>query len=340
MNMSRFRFPWILFLLLSAFAPEILTAEPEVMGKIVRLDPQFDRLVPAGAKLERVADGFSWVEGPVWDRRSGHLLFSDIPSNSIFRWLPGSGASLFLKPSGYTGAALFSGREPGSNGLALDSEGRLVLCEHGDRRIARLEKDGRKTTLADRYEGKRLNSPNDLVFKSNGDLYFTDPPFGLPKAFDDPARETDFSGVYRLSKSGKLTLLTQELRAPNGIAFSPSERTLYVSNADPARAVWRAFDVRDDGSLGTSRVFFDATSWTRHKKGAPDGMKVDIAGNLFAAGPGGIHVFTPDGRHLGSIETGVATSNCAWGDDGSVLYITADRAILRVQLSTRGIGFP
>jgi gluconolactonase len=329
----------ILHLLPDAAAKGGATPGASPLGKIVRLDPRFDLLVPRDAVLEKVAGGFAWVEGPVWDRKDGYLLFSDIPNNSVFKRQEGAGVSLFLKPSGYTGEAVFEGREPGSNGLAFDSDGRLVLCEHGDRRIARLEADGRKTTLADRYEGRRLNSPNDAVFKTNGDLYFTDPPFGLAKAFDDPAKELDFSGVYRLSTSGQLTLLTREIRAPNGLAFSPDEKTLYVSNADPNRAIWMAFEVSEDGTLANSRVFFDATAWTKTRKGVPDGTKVDKDGNLFAAGPGGIHVFAPDGTHLGSIETGVATSNAAWGDDGSVLYITASTAIYRIKLSTKGVGF-
>jgi gluconolactonase len=309
------------------------------VGNFVRLDPRFDRLVPADAVLQKVVDGHTWVEGPVWDRRNGYLLFSDIPRNTVYRWFPVAGASEFLKPSGYTGTLPFAGREPGSNGLAFDHDGRLVLCEHGDRRIARLERDGRKTTLVDRFEGKRLNSPNDLAFKSNGDLYFTDPPFGLPGAFADPGRELSFSGVYRLSRDGKLTLLTKEIKASNGLAFSPDEKTLYVTNADPANPAWLAHDVKEDGTLGAGRVFFNATSWTKTRKGAPDGMKVDQDGNLFAAGPGGLHVFAPDGTHLGSIELGVPTSNCAWGEDGSVLYITADTAIYRIRLATKGAKF-
>ena len=309
------------------------------LGKIVRLDSRVDRLVPRDARLEKIADGFAWVEGPVWNRQGRYLLFSDIPNNSIFKWQEGSGVTLFLKPSGYTGSALFQGREPGSNGLAFDSAGRLVFCAHGDRSIVRLEVDGRRTTLADRYQGKRLNSPNDLVFKSNGDLYFTDPPFGLPRGFDDPLKEVDFSGVYRLSPRGELTLLIGDLRAPNGIAFSPSEKILYVTNADPNRAVWMAYDVRADGTLASGRVFFDATAWTGSRRGLPDGMKVDREGNIFAAGPGGVHIFAPDGTHLGSIETGVATANVAWGDDGSVLYIAADTAIYRIALRTKGLGF-
>lgn len=315
------------------------TIEAQPVGKFVRLDPRFDKLVPPDAVLQKVADGHTWVEGPVWDRWNGYLLFSDIPRNTVYRWFPGAGASEFLKPAGYSGRLPFTGREPGSNGLTFDQEGRLVLCEHGDRRIARVEKDGRRTTLVDRFEGKRLNSPNDLVFKSNGDLYFTDPPFGLPKAFDDPGRELLFSGVYRLARDGTLTLLTREIRAPNGIAFSPDEKTLYVSSADPSRAVWLAYDVKSDGTLGAGRVFFDATAWTKAKPGAPDGMKVDQDGNLFAAGRGGLHVFAPDGTHLGSIELGVPTSNCAWGEDGSVLYITADTAVYRIRLGAKGAGF-
>jgi gluconolactonase len=309
---------------------------PAPVGRIVRLDPRFDQLVPQGAALEKIADGYTWVEGPVWDRSRNSLLFSDIPSNSVFEWREGTGARLAINPSGYTGAAPFPGREPGSNGLAFDREGRLVLCEHGDRRIARLETDGRKTTLVDRYHGKRLNSPNDLVFASNGDLYFTDPPFGLPKAFDDPRKELNWSGVYRLARDGQLMLLTRDLRAPNGIAVSPSEQTLYVSNADPGRAVWMAYEVRADGTLANGRVFFEATAWARTKKGAPDGMKVDREGHLFAAGPGGVHVFAPDGTHLGAIELDAVVSNVGWGGDGAVLYITASTAIYRIRLSTKG----
>lgn len=306
-------------------------------GKIVWLDPRLDRLVPKDAVVEKVADGFAWVEGPVWNRRHGYLLFSDIPNNSIFTWQGGQGVALFLKPSGYTGAAPFTGREPGSNGLTFDSQGRLVLCEHGDRRITRLEADGQKTVLADRYYGKRLNSPNDLVFKANGDLYFTDPPYGLPQTFDDPGKELDVNGVYRLTPRGELTLLTKELRAPNGIAFSPSEKTLYVSNSDQNRAIWMAYDVNDDGSIANGRLFFQTPAWSKDRKGAPDGLKVDREGNIFAAGPGGIYIIAPDGTLLGNIDLGVATGNCAWGNDGSVLYIAANTAIYRIRLSTRGM---
>ncbi|MGH7209009.1 MAG: SMP-30/gluconolactonase/LRE family protein [Nitrospiraceae bacterium] len=310
-----------------------------VAGTMVRLDPRFDKLVPPHATIEKIAEGFTWVEGPVWNKKEQALLFSDIPANTVFQWKEGQGVRLFLKPSGYTGTAPFTGKEPGSNGLTLDANGRLVLCQHGDRQIARLETDGRFTVLADRYQGKRINSPNDLVFKSNGDLYFTDPPFGLPQAFDDPGKETPFQGVYRLSKDGKLTLLIADLKAPNGIALSPDETILYVSDVDPKRSAWWAFDVRADGTVTNGRVFFDATRWRKDPFFGPDGFKIDKHGNLFGARPGGISVFAPDGTHLGSIETGEPTSNVSWGEDGSVLYITGGSAVYRIRLSTKGAGF-
>jgi gluconolactonase len=308
------------------------------LGTIERKDPAFDKLVPKDAVVEKLADGFAWAEGPVWMRDGGYLLFSDIPNNTIFKWQEGAGISAFMKPSGYTGSKPRGG-EPGTNGLLVDAEGRLVMMEHGDRRVSRLEKDGKKTTLADRYMGKRLSSPNDGVFKSNGDLYFTDPPYGLEKNWDDPARELDFCGVYRLAKDGTLTLLTKDMSRPNGIAFSPDEKTLYVANSDPKKAVWMAFDVKADGTLGEGRVFFDSTEWVGKKPGLPDGMKVDQAGNLFATGPGGVHVFTPAGKLLGTLATGVPTANCGWGNDGTVLYITADKNLCRIKTATKGKGF-
>ena len=309
-----------------------------VIGKIVREDPRLDRLIPKDAVIEVLASGIKWAEGPVWIKDGGYLLFSDIPRNSIMKWKEDEGLSLFLKPSGYTGLVDY-GAEPGSNGLVLDPQGRLVSCEHGDRRIARLERDGGKKTLADNYMGKRLNSPNDAVFRSNGDLYFTDPPYGLPKRQDDPRRELDFCGVYRLSRDGQLTLLTKEMTFPNGIAFSPDEKTLYVSQSDPAKAIWMAFPVNADGTLGKGRVFRDVTAMVDKFPGAPDGMKVDRYGNLFATGPGGIHVMAPDGTLLGRIDTGQRTANCAWAEDGSVLYITADSYLCRIRTTTKGEGW-
>jgi gluconolactonase len=305
------------------------------IGRVVREDPRIDTLIPKDARIEVLASGLEWSEGPVWMRDGGYLLFSDIPRNSIMRWQEKEGVTLFMKPSGYTGVTDY-GREPGSNGLILDPKGRLVLCEHGDRRISRLEPGGGKRTLADNYQGRRFNSPNDGVFRSNGDFYFTDPAFGLPKRFEDPSRELDFCGVYRLSAAGEVTLLTKDLPRPNGIAFSPDEKTLYVTNSDGKRSVWMAFPVQPDGTIGVGRVFSDATPLAGKLPGGPDGMKVDRAGNLFASGPGGIHVIAPDGTRLGRIETGERIANCAWGDDGSTLYMTSDMYLVRIKTSTKG----
>jgi gluconolactonase len=315
----------------------------DTLGTIERLKPAFDDLIAKDAVLEKLAGGFAWTEGPVWDKKGGYLLFSDIPNNSVFKYKEGEKVSLFLKPSGYAGSRT-DFMEPGSNGLLIDSEGRLILMEHGDRRVSRLEKDGKtRTTLADKYEGKRLNSPNDGVFKSNGDLYFTDPPYGRMlkgKPWVFPDRDMDYCGVYRLSKDGKkLTLLTKEMSYPNGIAFSPDEKTLYVAQSDPKNAIWMAFPVKEDGTLGKGKVFFDSTKWVATKKGLPDGMKVDAKGNLFATGPGGVLIFSPDGTHLGTIATGVPTANCAWGDDGTVLYVTADKDLCRIKTKTKGLGW-
>jgi gluconolactonase len=306
------------------------------VGTIERLDPLFDKLIPTDARIIKVAEPFQWAEGPVWVAAKGCLLFSDIPNNVINQYTPGQGVKPYLKPSGYTGSTPRGG-EPGSNGLMLDSQGRLCLCEHGDRRVTRIEKDGSKTILADNYEGKRFNSPNDLVFKKNGDLYFTDPPYGLEKNWDDPARQLDFCGVYRISqKTGKVELLTKEMSRPNGITFSKDEKTLYVANSDPKKAVWMAFEVKSDGTLGEGKVFYDATSMVGKKPGLPDGMKIDVEGNLFATGPGGVWLFTPEGKHLGNIDPQVPTANCAFGEDGSVLYLAANHWICRVQTSTKG----
>ena len=308
------------------------------LGRILRESPQLDDLLAPDAQIEVLASGFEWAEGPVWDRRGGFLLFSDIPNNVVMKWHPKDGISVFMKPSGYTGVAPY-GREPGSNGLLMDPQGRLILMEHGDRRVARLEPDGGQRTLADNYQGRRLNSPNDGVLHSSGAIYFTDPPYGLPKNWDDPRRELDFCGVYRLAPDGSVTLLTREMTRPNGIAFSPDEKTLYVAQSDPQRAVWLAFPVKDDGTLGPSRVFADVTAMVEKYPGLPDGMKVDRQGNLWATGPGGVHIYTPAGVRLGRIETGEATANVGWGDDGSTIYITADMYLCRVKTKTKGLGW-
>jgi gluconolactonase len=312
-------------------------SQAATLGRIERLDPAFDQLVDQGAVIELLAaNKFVWAEGPVWDAAGKRVLFSDIPRNKIWEWSQTSGLKEFLEPSGYTGAATFTGREPGSNGLAFNKAGELVLCQHGDRRIAKWV-GGKFVTLADRYAGKRLNSPNDLAIRSNGDVYFTDPPYGLPKQTEDPGRELDFQGVYRLSEKGEVTLLTRELQRPNGLAFSPDEKTLYVANSDPARAVLMAFPVKLDGSLGDGKVFFDVTAAvSKQKPGLPDGLKVSADGTVWATGPGGVLVYSPQGKHLGTLATGVATANLAFGDDGSTLYITADKNLVRVRTKVRG----
>ena len=307
---------------------------------IERLDPALDALVAPDAKIELLAEGFDWTEGPVWHRAGGYLLFSDIPRNTIHRWKEGQGVSVYMRPAGYAGATPF-GRELGSNGLTFDAHGELVMADHGNRQVSRVDSvTFTKTVLADRYHGKRFNSPNDVVFSRAGDLFFTDPPYGLAKLNEDAAKELDFNGVYRLSHSGVLSLLTRELTFPNGIALSPDERTLYVAVSDPARPVWMAYDLQADGTLARGRVFFDASALSKAgRQGLPDGMKVDAAGNVFASGPGGILVFSPQGKHLGTIVTGDLTANCAFGDDGSTLYMTVNHSLMRVRLKAKGPGF-
>jgi gluconolactonase len=308
--------------------------------KLISLDPAFAQLIDPAAKIERLAGDFKWSEGPAWDKKNGRVVFSDIPNNRVCSWSEKDGLKDFLKPSGYTGSAPFTGKEPGSNGLAFDKSGALTLCQHGDRRIAKLE-GGKFVTLADKYEGKRLNSPNDLVFHSNGDLYFTDPPYGLPGQDKDPQKELAFQGVYRLKPDGSLTLLTKDMTRPNGLGFSPDEKTLYVANSDPDKAVVMAFPVKADGTIGEGKVFHDATADVKASpnKGLPDGLKVDQKGNVWTTAVNGIYVFDSAGKMLGKIHTSVPTANLNFGDDGSTLYICANTELLRVKTKTKGIGY-
>jgi gluconolactonase len=306
---------------------------------IERLDPRLDALIPRDSRVEVAADGIEWAEGPLWNREYHALLFSDVPRNGIYVMNDGGALTLFMARSGYSGEAPFTGREPGSNGLTFDATGHLVFCQHGNRQIVRREDDGRITVLADRYQGKRLNSPNDLVFRSNGDLYFTDPPFGLPASFKDPHKELPIQGVFRLSRARRLTVVVSDLDAPNGIGFSPDEKTLYVSNAVNSRPIWMAYPVRKDGTLGKGRQFAEASAYVKEGEGVPDGLKIDEHGNVYGAAPGGIHIFAPDGTRLGRIITGVPTGNLNWGGDGSVLYIAANHRILRLPTATRGAGW-
>lgn len=305
-------------------------------GSIERLDSRLNEVIAPDAKIEILADGFDWPEGPLWLPKQNKLLFSDIPPNKIYEWSEANGLKLYLTPSGYTSAQPRGG-EVGSNALILDNQGRLVLCQHGDRRMARMEAPLNQPkpnyiTLVDKYEGKQLNSPNDAVYRSNNDLYFTDPPYGLEKNADDPNKEIPFQGVYRLATDGSVHLLTKELSRPNGLAFSPDEKTFYVANSDPEKAIWMAYDVQPDGNITNGRLFYDATAMVKKEKGLPDGLKVTRQGYLFATGPGGVFVFDKDAKHLGTIRTGEATSNCAFNTDESILYMTADNYIMRVKL--------
>lgn len=317
-------------------APAPAADPPPTVGEVRRLDARLDALVPAGTQLEIIADGMEWCEGPVWVPALQSLLFSDIPRNKILQWNRERGLRDYLHPAGYTGDAPRGG-ESGSNGLLLSPAGQLVLCQHGDRRMALMEAPLDQpapnfVTLADRYDGRRLNSPNDAVYHSRGDLYFTDPPYGLERSMQDPAKELPFQGVYLLRVSGELELLTRDLGAPNGIGLSPDEKTLYVAQSDPQHPIWMAFPLLQDGRLGEGRVLFDASHLSRHDVGLPDGMAIDRQGNLWATGPGGVLVLTADGEHLGTLATTQATSNCTLGEDGRTLFVTADRYVLRVRL--------
>jgi gluconolactonase len=305
-------------------------------GSIEKLDAGLDKVISTDARIEIIAEGFKWAEGPLWVLEKEMLLFADIPPNKIYQWNESEGLQLYLTPSGYTGKKPRGG-EPGANGLLLDWENRLILCQHGDRRMARMEApldkpEPRFTTLADKYQGKRLNSPNDAVFKSNGELYFTDPPYGLEKNAEDPAKELSFQGVYRLDWDNQVHLLTKELSRPNGIAFSPDEKTLYVANSDPKNPIWMAYELQENGNVASSRIFFDASKLAKTAAGLPDGMKVNRKGIIFATGPGGVLIFNKDGKHLGTIKTGQPTANCAFNEDETMLYITANMYLMRVSL--------
>lgn len=316
-------------------APGKIGKVAPVPTTIIRTDPRLDEIIPKGAQLEKLAGGFQFTEGPVWVRDGGYLLFSDPNENTIYRWNPDGQVSVFRTKSGYAGVDIGAYHQPGSNGLTLDREGRLTINEHGNRRVSRIEKNGTLTVLADRYEGRRLNSPNDLVYRSDGTLFFTDPPFGLPKVFDDPNKELPFSGVYSLH-NGKLQLLSTELRGPNGIAFSPDEKHLYVTNWDEQRKVVMRYEVTPEATLKNGKVFFDMT-------GAPgddalDGVKVDQRGNVFVSGPGGLWILSPEGKQLGLLRGPELAHNLAWGDeDGRTLYLTAISGLYRIRMNVPGV---
>lgn len=293
---------------------------------VERLDPRIDDLIPSDPKIKVLATGFQWSEGPLWDARNGELIFSDVPQNVIFAW-NGEKIREWMRPSGYTGMVDY-GRSSGSNGLAFDHQNRLLIAEHGDRRVSVLTDNGGKMTVADRFEGKRFNSPNDIAIHSSGDIYFTDPIYGLPKGENDPSRELDFCGVFRVTKSGEVQLISRELERPNGLAFSPDESTLYIANSHGPRAILLAIGIKPDGGAGNSKVFFDTKGLSGN--GSPDGLKVDSAGNLWATGPGGLLIVSPEGKLLGRVLTGKATANVAFGGpNGKQVFLTAHDSLIQ-----------
>jgi gluconolactonase len=310
----------------------------EVNVEVVRNDPAMSDLVPLNAKAYKLAEGFKFTEGPVWVREGKYLLFSDPNSNTIYKYTDDGQLSVYREKSGYDGADIAEYTQPGSNGLTLDPQGRLTINQHGNRRIVRVEADGRETVLADRFEGKRLNSPNDLVYRSDGTLFFTDPPFGLPKLHKDPRRELPFEGVFSV-RDGKVQLVSTDMTGPNGIAFSPDEKYLYVGNWDDSRKVIYRYEANPDGTLKNGSIFFDMTS--AKGEDAIDGIKVDERGNLYVSGPGGVWVISPEARHLGTIILPMHPHNLAWGgEDHQTLYLTAQSALYRIRLSVKGAGIP
>ncbi len=320
--------------------------------QIARLSPELDHLIAPDAHVEKVTTGpgFKWTEGPVWIH-SGYLLFAEIPGNAIWKWTPpiGSIPTVFMRPSGYTGTKPYGGPEPGSNGMTVDSRSRLTVAGHARRNVWRLESmsaNAQITVLADEYQGKKLNSPNDLVYGKSGALYFTDPPYGLRTQNErDPEKQLPFSGVYRVPNATQqkpgaapdhaaLELLIRDLPRPNGIALSPDEQTLYVDNSEPQKT-WMRYPVKADGTVGGGTLLLDATA--DNSPGAPDGMKVDRKGNIYSAGPGGVWIISPDGKHLGTIRMPDRTSNVAWGDaDGHWLYITSSATVYRIRTVVGG----
>ena len=309
--------------------------ERQTEGGVRRLSPEMDSIIAPGAEVEVLAEGFDWAEGPVWVEAGGYLLFTDVPQNVIWRWSETDGLSEFMRPSGFAGEDGSHLREPGANGLVIEPSGALLMCDHGNRSLSRVDlATRRKTIVVDRFEGKRFNSPNDLVIHRSGAVYFTDPPYGLEGLNDSLVKEMAHNGVYRRAPDGAVSLIDDALTFPNGVALSPDHRTLYVAVSDPEAPILMAYDLGDDGRPTSSRLFFDAASLMGpDAPGVPDGLKVDARGRIFTTGPGGVLVLTPQGDLLGVIDTGRATANCAFGPGGASLFMTADDRLTRVALT-------
>ncbi len=310
------------------------------IGRIHRLSPSLDALIDPDAPIEVLAGGFTWSEGPVWIEEGGYLLLSDVPANKMYRWAETEGLSVFLDPSGYDGADPSAFREPGSNGLIRGPGATILMADHGNRAVASLDlATRRKTLLATHYQGRRFNSPNDLVLAADGAIYFTDPPYGLEGLNDSPLREQPHNGVYRLDPDGHVALIDGAMTFPNGILLSPDGRTLIVANSDPAQAVWKTFALAQAGNVMSSAIFADVSDMVgEDNPGLPDGMAIDASGHLWATGPGGVLIFAPDGAMLGRIDTGTAVANCTFGEDGDTLFLAAHDRLLRVRTRTRGLG--
>ena len=331
-------------LCLVAWATSVAAQTPittAVGSKIERLDPALDALLDRNARVEKLADGFAWTEGPVWRHDKGYLLFSDIPHNTVWKWNQAEGLSIYMRPAGYAFGTNPPGRELGTNGLTFDRSSMLVVADHGNRGISRWNDSlFTRTVVVDRFEGKRFNSPNDLVWAPNGDLYFTDPSYGLRGLNADPAKELPFNGIFRLTPSGELSVVTRDLTFPNGVALSPDGRILYIGISDPENPYVMAYDVPADGKFGKGRIFVDGRPRVQQKlQGSFDGMKVDASGNVWTTAPGGILIISPEGKHLGTIVPGDVVANLAFGDDGSTLYMTVNHQLMRVRTKTKGLGF-
>ncbi|MFT3935894.1 MAG: SMP-30/gluconolactonase/LRE family protein [Chitinophagaceae bacterium] len=308
----------------------------EKKGHVEKLDPALDAIINSNAKVEIIAEGFEWCEGPLWVEKEKMLLFSDVPTNIIYKWTEKKGKEIYLTPSGYT-SKVPRGGEQGSNGLILSPNNQLIICMDGDRRVAAMNSTLQNpqpvfTTLADNYSGKKFNSPNDMAYNSKGQLYFTDPPYGLEKNMDDPLKELPYQGIFTIKKDGKVILLTDTITRPNGIGITPDQKTLIIANSDPLKPYWYAFDFAGEDKLVNPRIFYDASQAAKTETGMPDGFKIDHKGNVFATGPGGVWIFNKNGKVLGKIKFDGVTSNCSLSADEKTIYITADMYLLRVKM--------